>query len=335
MLHYDPHRAGIWQRRAFLQALGTGLGASLAGGAAYAASYPDRAVRVIVPFPAAGSADILTRVLASALQKKLGQTLLVDNRPGGGGALGINLVSHAEPNGYTLGVTSLGPQVLLPVMGRKLPYDAEKDLVHIGYMGGMPLVIIGSNKLTVKTLPEMVAQAKAQPGKLSIGSSGIPGQLAIEQFKRMSGIDLLHVPYKGDAPLATDLIGGQIDLAMITLTSIIPFVGADSFRILGTTGARRAPQLPGVPTVAEQGNTGFEAELWYTLTAPRGTPQAAIDKLSAALAGVLGDPEVQRQFVAQGLSSRTMDAAATTRFIAAERQKWAAIVTSSGIKLEE
>ncbi|MGI4778361.1 MAG: Bug family tripartite tricarboxylate transporter substrate binding protein [Janthinobacterium lividum] len=335
MPHHEIRRTAAWHRRDVLHALCAGLGASLIGTAAHAADYPARPMRVIVPFPAAGSADILTRVLANALQKPLGQTLVVDNRAGGGGSLGINLVSHAEPDGYTMGVTSLGPQVLLPAMGRKLPYDADKDLVHIGYMGGMPLAIIGSNKLAARTLPEMVALAKTQPGKLSIGSSGIPGQLAIEQFKRIAGVDLLHVPYKGDAPLATDLIGGQIDLAMITLTSIIPFVGGNSFRIMATTGARRAPQLRDAPTVAEQGNAGFEAELWYALTAPRGTPRAAVDKLSGALAGVLADPEVQRQFVAQGLSSRTMDAAATTRFIAAERKKWGDIITSSGIKLEE
>lgn len=332
---HDETGAEAWQRRSVLRTLCAGLGAGLVGTAACAAGYPTRTVRIVVPFPAAGSADILTRVLANAMQKPLGQTLVVDNRAGGGGSLGINLVAHAEPDGYTLGVTSLGPQVLLPAMGRKLPYDPDTDLVHIGYMGGMPLVIIGRNGLEAKTLPEMVALAKAAPGKLTIGSSGIPGQLAIEQFKRMAGIDLLHVPYKGDAPLATDLIGGQIDLAMITLTSIIPFVAAKSFRIMASTGARRAPQLLGVPTVAEQGNPGFEAELWYALTAPRGMPRAAIDRLSTVLAAVQGDPEVQRQFVAQGLSSRTMDAAATTRFIAAERKKWSDVITSSGIKLEE
>jgi len=334
MTHPD-RRAAAWPRRDLLQALAAGVFGACIATTARAADYPARAIRLIVPFPAAGSADILARVLAAALQKPLGQSLVVDNRAGGGGALGINLVTHAEADGYTLGVTSLGPQVLLPAMGRKLPYDADQDLVHIGYMGGMPLAVIANNKLAPRTLPELVALAKSRPGGLSIGSSGIPGQLAIEQLKRIAGIDLLHVPYKGDAPLATDLIGGQVDLAMITLTSIIPFVAARSFRILATTGARRAPQLPDVPTVAEQGNAGFEAELWYALTAPRGTPRAVVDRLSAALAGVLSEPEVQRQFVAQGLSSRTMDAATTTRFIAAERQKWSDVIKTSGIKLEE
>ena len=263
MPDHDTRRAATWQRRDVLHALCAGLGASLIGRAAHAADYPARAIRVIVPFPAAGSADILTRVLANALQKPLGQTLAVDNRAGGGGSLGINLVSHAEPDGYTLGVTSLGPQVLLPAMGRKLPYDADKDLVHIGYMGGMPLVIIASNRLSARTLPEMVALAKTQPGKLSIGSSGIPGQLAIEQLKRIAGVDLLHVPYKGDAPLATDLIGGQIDLAMITLTSIIPFVGGNAFRIMATPGrvARRScatcPPWPSRAMPASRPNSGM------------------------------------------------------------------------------
>ena len=298
-------------------------------------AYPSRPIRLIVPFPAAGSADILSRVLANALQPVLGQSLIIDNRAGGGGALGINLVAKAEPNGYTVGVTSLGPQVLLPAIGRKLPYDAAADLVHIGFMGGMPLAIIGNNDLPVQSLPELVKLAKSRPGRLSIGSSGIPGQLAIEQFKRIAGVDLLHVPYKGDAPLATDLMGSQVDLAMITVTSIIPYVNTKSFRILATTGASRSPQMPNVPTVAEQGNPGFEAELWYAMTAPAGTPKEAVDTLSAALAKVLAEPEVRRQFGAQGMSIRTLDAAATTRFIAAERKKWGDVISSSGIRFEE
>ena len=321
-------------RRRLLRAIAAGAAITTVP-ATWAAAWPTRAVRLIVPFPAAGSADVLSRVLANALQPVLGQGLVIDNRAGGGGALAINLVAHAEPDGYTLGVTSLGPQVLLPAMGRKLPYDPEKDFAHIGYMGGMPLAIIGNNKLPVQTLPELVALAKSRPGKLSIGSSGVPGQLAIEQFKRIAGIDLLPVPYKGDAPLATDLIGGQIDLAMITVTGIIPHIGAKTFKILATTGGKRSAAVPDVPTVAEQGNAGFEAELWYAMTAPAKTPRAIVDQLSAAIAKVQADPEVQRQFAAQGMSSRTMDAAATTRFIAAERKKWGDIITSSGLKFEE
>ncbi len=328
-----PDRSG---RRALLQAFAAGAllaGAPLARAAGPA--YPARAMRLVVPFPAAGSADILSRELANALQPVLGQGLVIDNRAGGGGALGINLVAHAEPDGYTLGVTSLGPQVLLPAMGRKLPYDAAKDLTPIGFMGGMPLVIIANNKLPVQSLTDLVALAKTRPGKLSIGSSGVPGQLAIEQLKRQAGIDLLHVPYKGDAPLTADLLGGQIDLAMSTVTGIMPFVAAKSFKILATTGAKRSAAIPDAPTVAEQGLPGFEAELWYAMTAPAKTPRAIVDQLSAAIAKVHADPEVQRQFAAQGMSMRTMDAATVGRFIVAERKKWGDTITASGLKFEE
>lgn len=333
-----PTGPAVPARRRALGVFAAAAATTLAGSRAALAAgpaYPARAIRLVVPFPAAGSADILARVLGNALQPVLGQGLVIDNRPGGGGALGMNLVAHAEPDGYTLGVTSLGPQVLLPAIGRKLPYDAAKDFMPIGFMGGMPLAVIGNNKLPVQSLAELVALAKTRPGKLSIGSSGVPGQLAIEQLKRIAGIDLLHVPYKGDAPLATDLMGGQIDLAMITVTSIVAYVGTRSFKILATTGTRRSPQIPEVGTVAEQGNAGFEAELWYALTAPAGTPGAVVDQLSAALARVLAEPEVQRQFSAQGMSMRTMDAAATGRFIVAERKKWGETITRSGLRFDE
>ncbi|MEH3086925.1 MAG: tripartite tricarboxylate transporter substrate binding protein [Xylophilus ampelinus] len=333
-----PNPLAAASRRRALRRLCAAGGAALAGlplAGARAAGYPDRPIRLVVPFPAAGSADILARVLADALQPPLGQGIVVENRAGGGGAIGINAVAHAEPDGYTLGVTSLGPQVLLPAMGRKLPYDPAKDLMAVGYMGGMPLAIVANRALPAATLPALAALARSRPGRLSIGSSGIPGQLAIEQFKRAAGVDLLHVPYKGDAPLATDLMGGQIDLAMITVTAILPHLDAKSLRVLATTGTRRAAQLAGVPTVAEQGHPNYEAELWYVLAAPAGTPRSAVDRLSAALAGALAAPEVQRRFAAQGLGMRAMDAAAAGRFVAAEDARWRETIRSSGIRLEE
>ena len=327
-----PDRSG---RRALLQALAAGAllaGAPLARAAGPA--YPARAMRLVVPFPAAGSADILSRVLANALQPVLGQGLVIDNRAGGGGALGINLVAHAEPDGYTLGVTSLGPQVLLPAMGRKLPYDAAKDLTPIGFMGGMPLVIIANNKLPVQSLTDLVALAKTRPGKLSIGSSGVPGQLAIEQLKRQAGIDLLHVPYKGDAPLTADLLGGQIDTMSDTITAMLPLIKAGKVRPIAVTSARRWPSLAEVPTVAEQGFPGYVAEGWISLLAPADTPAEVVAELDRAVKRALADEATRVRFAELGFQEMNLDPAQLREFLQSESAKFKRVIETAGIKAD-
>lgn len=291
-------------------------------------------MKVIVPFPPGGSADVLTRVLANAMGTELGQPFVVDNKAGGGGALGIQQTAAATPDGYTFGVTSLGPHVLLPQLGRKLPYDSQKDLIPIGHMGGMGLAIIARNGLKANSLEEVIAMAKAEPGKISFGSSGIPGQLAIEQLNRMAGVQFLHVPYKGDTPMAADLIGGQIDLAMLTVTATLPHLEAKTFKVFATTGARRDDQMSSFPTVAELGHPGFAAELWYVLAAPAKTPDHIIQAQSAALQKALTMPEVTRQFGLSGLNKSPMDTPTVQRFVADEYKKWGDIIKSTGLRLE-
>lgn len=336
---HAPHIPPAPTRRDLMRSAGLATLAALSplgAGLALAAdpAYPTRPVKLVVPFPPGGSADVLGRVLSNALGQQLGQSFVVDNRAGGSGALGLNVVTKSEADGYTLGMTSLGPQTLLPALGRKLPYDARKDLSHIAFMGGMPLVIVGHNKVAANSLAELVALAKSRPGKLSIGSSGVPGQVAIEQFKRVAGIDLLHVPYKGDSPMAADLLGGQVDLAMLTVTAAVPHVAAKSFKMFASTGAKASPQLGGVRTIADLGYPGFEAELWYVLTAPTGTPEAIVQKLSDAVQTALKDAEVQRQFDQQALSPRVMDAPTVRRFIEAERVKWEETIRTANIQID-
>lgn len=323
-------------RRQLLQA-GAAAAATLVvpGLSASTPKYPVRPVKVIVPFPPGGSADVLTRVLANAMGATLGQTFIIENRAGGGGSLDVQQAVRAEPDGYTLGVTSLGPHVLLPQLGRKLPYEPLKDLVPIGHMGGMGLAIIARNGLKANTLGEAIALAKAEPGKVTFGSSGVPGQLAIEQLKRASGADFLHVPYKGDTPMASDLIGGQIDLAMLTVTAAMPHVGARTFKILATTGQQRDGQLANVPNVAELGFPGFAAELWYVLAAPTGTPAHVISTQAAALKKALSDPEVIRQFAQQGMTQQPMDTPTVQRFVNDEYRKWGDIIRATGLRIEE
>lgn len=322
-------------RRQWLQA-GTAATAALSAPCLLANTpkYPVRPMKVIVPFPAGGSADVLTRVLVNAMGTDLGQAFVVENKSGGGGALGIQQTAAAAPDGYTFGVTSLGPHVLLPQLGRKLPYDPLKDLVPIGHMGGMGLAIIARNGLKANSLADVVAMAKAQPGTISFGSSGIPGQLAIEQLNRMAGVQFLHVPYKGDTPMAADLIGGQIDLAMLTVTATLPHMEAKTFKVFATTAARRDEQLSRIPTVAEQGYPNFAAELWYVLAAPSGTPDHVIQAQSAALLKALSAPDVIRQFGLSGLNKNPMDTPTAQKFVNAEYQKWGDIIKKTGLRIE-
>lgn len=224
--------------------------------------------------------------------------------------------------------------MLLPQLGRKLPYDPLKDIIPVGHMGGMGLAIIARNGLQAGSLADVIALAKAQPGKISFGSSGIPGQLAIEQLKRMADVDFLHVPYKGDTPMAADLIGGQIDLAMLTVTATLPHMEAKTFKVFATTGTSREEQMASIPTVAEQGYPDFAAQLWYVLAAPAGTPENVIKTQSDALLKALSTPEVNRQFSLAGLYKSPMDTPTVQRFVNDEYKKWGSIIEKTGLRLE-
>ena len=319
--------------------LATLAGAALLAGAGplQAQAFPTKPITLVVPFPPGGGPDVAARVIGEKLSARLGQPVVVDNKPGAGALIGAAFVAKAAPDGHTLLLTpntmAISPHVLAPGAGGGV--DVYKDLTAVIAPATTPLILVANPQLGVKDLKGLVELAKKQPG-LAYGSpgNGSPMHFAAEMLKKSAGVDLLHVPYKGDSPMAADLLGGQVDLAMLTVTAAVPHVAAKSFKMFASTGAKASPQLGGVRTIADLGYPGFEAELWYVLTAPAGTPEAIVQKLSDAVQTALKDAEVQRQFDQQALSPRVMDAPTVRRFIEAERMKWEETIRTANIKID-
>ncbi|MEH3086919.1 MAG: tripartite tricarboxylate transporter substrate binding protein [Xylophilus ampelinus] len=300
--------------------------------------YPNRAVRLVVPFPPGGSTDVAGRVLGQAMQSRLAnQPVVVDNRAGAAGAIGTDAVAKAAPDGYTLGVGGVGSMVTLELLGRRLPYDAEKDLACVGHMGSLGLAIAVRAGLAVRDIRELVAYAKTNPGRLSYGTSGngSPGHLAYEYLKSQTGMDGTHVPYRGDAPLVTDVLGGQVDVGVLTGSGAVAQAKNPNLRLLAVTGARRFAQLPQVPTVAESGVPGFDATIWNVLIAPAGTPEPVVARLNAVLVAAMDDPAVLGQFAGQGLVPVRMDPRETADFVRREREKWGKVVRAANLRLTD
>lgn len=330
--------AGVSRRR-----LIAGVGASAVLGLSPAAwaqqSWPSRAIKLIVPFPPGGSTDVAGRVLGMAMQTRLGnQPVVVDNKAGAAGAIGTDAVAKAAPDGYTLGVGGVGSMVALELLGRKLPYDADKNLVCVGHMGSLGLAIGVRAGLAVHDLKELVAYAKANPGKISYGTSGngSPGHLAYEYLKSVTGMDGTHIPYRGDAPLVTDVLGGQVDVGVLTGSGAVAQARNTNLRLLAVTSTKRFAQLPNVPTVAESGMpgvAGFDATIWNVLVAPAGTPEAVVNKLNTALVAAMDDAAVVSQFDGQGLIPVKMTPRETADFVKREREKWGKVVRAANLKL--
>ncbi len=301
-------------------------------------AYPARAVKLVVPFPPGGSTDVAGRVLGMAMQSRLGsQPVVVDNRAGAAGAIGTDAVAKSAPDGYTLGVGGVGSMVTLELLGRKLPYDAEKDLVCVGHMGSLGLAIGVRAGLAVRSIQDLVAYAKANPGRISYGTSGngSPGHLAYEYLKSVTGMDGTHIPYRGDAPLVTDVLGGQVDVGVLTGSGAVAQAKNANLRLLAVTSARRFAQLPQVPTVAEGGIAGFDATIWNVLIAPAGTPEPIVARLNAALVAAMDDATVLGQFDGQGLVPVKMTPRETADFVRREREKWGRVVRAANLKLTD
>ena len=325
--------------RAATAAAALALATTLLPGSALAQAWPARPIKLIVPFPPAGSTDVAGRVLTQAMAPALGQTFVVENRAGAAGALGMDLVAKAPPDGYTLGVGGVGALVTIELLGRKLPYQVDKDLVPVAHMGSLALAIVARSGLKAGNLAEMVAMAKSQPGKLSYGSSGIgsPGHLAFEHLKGLAGVFMVHIPYRGDSALATDVLGGQVDIGVLTVPAAIAQASNGGVRILAVTGAKRSEQLPQVPTVAESGLAPlakYEAEIWNVLVAPAGTPSDVVERLNAGINAALRDAGVRKQLAGQGIAAAPMSAKETADFLRRERVKWAEVVKRSGATLD-
>ncbi|MBI4204150.1 MAG: tripartite tricarboxylate transporter substrate binding protein [Betaproteobacteria bacterium] len=313
--------------------LGVALLATAAGAAFGQADYPSRPVRIIVPSSPGGGTDILTRLITPRLTERLGQTVVVDNRPGAGSIIGNDVVAKSTPDGYTLlmGISTLA---ILPSMHKKLPYDAMRDLAPVTQAISAPNILVVHPSLPVKTVKELIAFAQKRPGELNYASAG-PGtnpHLSMELFLSMTKIKMVHIPYRGLGPAMVDLIAGQVVAATSTMLAGLPHIRSGRLRALGLTGTKRNNALPGLPTVAEAGVPGYEAVQWYGLFAPAKTPREIIGKLHGAMTGVLHSPAVKEKFAADGAEPVGNTPEEFARFMRSETDKWAKVVRAAGLE---
>jgi tripartite-type tricarboxylate transporter receptor subunit TctC len=290
---------------------------------AAADAYPERPVRLVVPFAPGGGTDVNARLLQDPLGKALGQTVVVDNRPGASSILGTDIVAHADPNGYTLLINSISVTIN-PAVFRNLPFDITRDFLPISLVSDQPNIMVAHPALPARSLKEFAALAQSQPGKYTFGSPGAGTgiHLASELLLQRLNANLVHVPYKGTGPALTALLSSEISIYVSTFASALPHVKADRLRAFAVTTATRADPLPNVPTVAEAGVPGYEYATWYGMFAPAGTPKAIMAKLNQAVVATLNSPELRRQFATQGLNPLPSTPDAFARYIRSELAKW-------------
>lgn len=299
-------------------------------------AYPSKPIKVVVPFPAGGATDILTRAITEKLAQRIGQSVIIENRPGAGANIGAATVAKAAPDGYTLLMGSIGSHSISVTYHKDPGYNFQKDLLPISMAGTLSNIVVVGNEVPAKNLAELVAYAKANPGKLSCGSSGTGGliHLTCEMFKSAAGIDVLHVPYKGTSLLMPDLISGRVTMALDTLPPYLSMLKDRKVRALAITTAKRSPLVPDVPTVAESGYPGFESVASYGFFAPAGTPKAIVDKLNKEINVVLLDPQLKEKLLAQGIEIEGSTPEALQAFVKGEIDKWARVIKTSNIKPE-
>lgn len=300
------------------------------------ARFPDRPIRLIIPWAAGGPADGGFRILAESASKKLGQPIVVENKAGAGGVVGTNLIAKAAPDGYTIGTGNLAPMAVNPSLMKDMPYNPQKDLAPVILIENSPLVLSVNNELPVKTLADLIAMAKKQPGKLSFGSSGVGGahHLSGEMFREQAKIDIVHVPYKGGSLAATDLMGGHISMMFEMGYSALPAIQGQKIHPIAVTSAQRLAVLPDVPTMAESGLPGFESYNWQGIVAPAGTPAPIIAKLNAEFNRILKEPDVQKAIADTGSQAGGGTPEEFGAFIKSETAKWAQVIKAGNIQLQ-
>ena len=318
-------------RRTLLASLAVAAAGALPLGA-LAQNFPTKPITIIVPFSAGGTTDILARIVGQGLTTELGQSVVVDNKPGAGGNIGGSLAAKAAADGYTLFMGTVGTHAINQSLYKKMPFDPVKDFAPLSRVATVPNLLVAHPSQPFKTVKEMIAYAKANPGKITFGSpgSGASPHVSGELFKSMTGTDLLHIPYKGSAPAMTDLLGGQTSVMFDNMPSAIQHVRSGKLRPIAVTTAKRSPELPDVPTIAEAGVPGYEATSWFGMFAPAGTPKPVLDKLHAALIKVLNQADVKKKIAEQGgdVVAETPDQFAA--FIQAESVMWGKVVKESG-----
>lgn len=294
-----------------------------------------RATRIIVPFPPGGTTDILARDLAQSLASQRGVTVVVENRPGASGSVGSAEVARAAPDGATLLLTATH-HVINPSLLRHLPYNTSADFTPLALVASVPNALVVHPSVPARSVAELIALARARPGALSFGSTGIGGanHLAGELFKAMADVDIVHVPYRGAAPAMNDLLGGQIPMMFDSLPTVLPHMQAGTLRALAVTTLSRAASAPEVPTMDEVGLRGFDASAWFGLYGPAGMPTALSDSLNVEVVRALAEPEMRARLARQGASPGTLDRAAFSRFVTTEMEKWARVVERAQVRIE-
>jgi len=302
---------------------------------AHGQEYPNRPVRVVVPFSPGGPAELIARLVGQKLTDSLGQPFIVDARGGGGGTIASEIVAKAPPDGYTLMLHTVG-HVITPALYRKLPYSVENDFVPIAVAYTSQLVLIVHSSVPAKTVKDLIALARAKPKQINYASSGNGGisHLAAHLFQTMAGIELTHIPYKGMAPGLTDVVAGQVQMVMPDPAVALPHVRTGKVTPLGLTGTKRIPSAPQIPTIAEAGVPGYEVPVWYGYFAPRGTPRAIIDRVHAGVVKAMASPDLRDRYLNEGADPTVHGPEPFQTLIKAELAKWAKVVKDSGVRID-
>ena len=310
--------------------LATGVGAAMAQD-----GYPNKPLTMVVPFSAGGTTDILARIVGQALGQELGQTIIIENKPGAGGNIGAQQAARAKADGYTLFMGTVGTHAINQALYKKLPYDPIKDFTPLSRVANVPNLLVAHPSRPYKTVKEMIEYGKKHPNEITYGSpgSGASPHVSGALFQSMTGVELTHVPYKGSAPAISDLLGNQIAVMFDNMPSAIQHVRSGKLRPIAVTTAKRSPELPDVPTIAEAGVPGYEATSWFGLWSVAGTPQPVLDKLHASLTKVLKDPAVAKKIADQGGEVVIETPAQFDAFIKSEAAKWGKVVKESGAEV--
>ncbi|MEN9783082.1 MAG: hypothetical protein RJA24_425 [Pseudomonadota bacterium] len=310
--------------------------AFIAAPIAQAAGWPDKPIRVILAVPAGATPDVTARLVFPGLSQQLGVSLVADNRAGGGGVIGAEIAAKSAPDGYTLFISSPGALTILPHLRKGLPYDTLRDFAPVSLISMGPFVLMAHPSVPAKSIRELIALAKAQPGKLNYASAGngVANHLAGELFKQMAGVDIVHVPYKGAPQAVTDVLAGHMQLMFNSIAPIVPHIKSGRVRVLGIASLQRSPQLPDLPTISESGVPGFEAVNWFGLFAPAKTPPAIINRVNGALVKTVKSPELQAQFIALGADPVGSSVEEFTAFVKRDMEKYEKVVRLSGARVD-
>ncbi|HTE15555.1 MAG TPA: tripartite tricarboxylate transporter substrate binding protein [Burkholderiales bacterium] len=324
------------RRTLYVSALLVALMIDFSHARAQPAMYPTKPLRVIVPFAPGGPSDIFVRAIGPRLTEAWGQPVVIDNRGGAGGVIGIDMAARAAPDGYTILLGASGALVINPAFNVKLPYDSFRDLAPITLVVVNPQLLVFHPSLAANSVKELIQTAKARPGQLnyaSVGAGSSP-HMGMEMLKAMAGISLTHVPYKGTAPALTDLLGGQVSLMFTSMATVLPQVRAGKLKGIAVGSGKRSPAVPEIPTVAESGVPGFDYVTWFAFYAPAGTPADIIAKLNREFVRILADPQIAKYFSSQGAEPSATTPAGLAAYMRTEHERWKKLIKSANIKIE-